>query len=58
MGSLISAPHADKVMTRVEHAIEGGARVLAGGKRRPDLGSNFVEPTVLTDVTDSDAHFA
>jgi succinate-semialdehyde dehydrogenase / glutarate-semialdehyde dehydrogenase len=53
MGSLISAPHADKVMTRVENAIEGGARVLSGGKRRPDLGSNFVEPTVLMDVTDS-----
>jgi succinate-semialdehyde dehydrogenase / glutarate-semialdehyde dehydrogenase len=53
MGSLISAPHADKVMTRVENAIEGGARVLSGGKRRPDLGSNFVEPTILMDVTDS-----
>ena len=53
MGSLISAPHSDKVMTRVEQAIRGGARVLAGGKRRPDLGSNFVEPTVLTEVSDA-----
>ena len=53
MGSLISAPHSEKVMTRVQHAIEGGARVLTGGKRRPDLGSNFVEPTVLADVSDT-----
>jgi succinate-semialdehyde dehydrogenase/glutarate-semialdehyde dehydrogenase len=53
MGSLISAPHSDKVMTRVEQAVQGGARLLTGGKRRPDLGFNFVEPTVLTDVSDT-----
>lgn len=52
MGSLISSAHADKVMGRIQQAIDGGARVLVGGKRRLDLGSNFVEPTVLTGVTD------
>jgi succinate-semialdehyde dehydrogenase/glutarate-semialdehyde dehydrogenase len=53
MGSLISVAHADKVMSRVQQAIDGGARVLVGGKRRSDLGSSFVEATVLTDVTDT-----
>jgi succinate-semialdehyde dehydrogenase / glutarate-semialdehyde dehydrogenase len=53
MGSLISAPHSDKVMTRIEQAVQGGAHVLTGGKRRPDLGFNFVEPTVLTDVNET-----
>jgi succinate-semialdehyde dehydrogenase / glutarate-semialdehyde dehydrogenase len=53
MGSLISAPHAQKVMGRIGQAIQGGARVLAGGRNRLDLGSNFVEPTVLTDVSDA-----
>ena len=27
-----------------------GARVLYGGKRRPDLGALFFEPTILVDV--------
>ena len=50
MGSLISATHVDKVMMHVDGAIEKGARVLAGGKRRTDLGSTFVEPTILANV--------
>jgi len=53
MGSLISRPHADRVLSRVERAVDEGARVLVGGKRRTDLGPSFVEPTILANVNDA-----
>ena len=53
MGSMISREHADKVLGRIDRAVGEGARVLAGGRRRPDLGPAFLEPTVLTNATDS-----
>jgi succinate-semialdehyde dehydrogenase/glutarate-semialdehyde dehydrogenase len=31
-------------------AVSHGAKVLCGGKARPDLGPNFFEPTVITGV--------
>ena len=34
----------------VEDAVKRGARVLCGGKARPDLGPHWFEPTVLVDV--------
>lgn len=52
MGSLISTDHAKKVVGRVRQAVEEGARIMAGGRARPDLGPSFVEPTVLADATD------
>lgn len=52
MGSMISADHASRVLSRIERAIAGGARVIAGGRARADLGPSFVEPTILTDVSD------
>jgi succinate-semialdehyde dehydrogenase/glutarate-semialdehyde dehydrogenase len=39
------------VEAQVEEAKAGGARVLAGGSRIPQLGKNFYRPTVLADVT-------
>jgi succinate-semialdehyde dehydrogenase/glutarate-semialdehyde dehydrogenase len=53
VGSLISAPHAEKVLARIQEAIGSGAEVLAGGKRRTDLGPAFVEPTVLAGAGDA-----
>ncbi len=50
VGSLIHVPHANKVMAHVDEAMSLGARLHAGGKRRPDLGPAFVEPTVLSNV--------
>ncbi len=35
----------------VADALERGARLLAGGRRNPDLEGYFYEPTVLADVT-------
>lgn len=53
MGSMISREHAEKVLGRIQRAVGEGARVLAGGKARADLGATFVEPTILTSVTDT-----
>ncbi|HIW95048.1 MAG TPA: succinate-semialdehyde dehydrogenase (NADP(+)) [Candidatus Corynebacterium gallistercoris] len=50
MGSLASQDQLDTVTSYVDDAVSKGARVLAGGKARPDLGPYFYEPTVLTDV--------
>jgi succinate-semialdehyde dehydrogenase / glutarate-semialdehyde dehydrogenase len=47
MGSLISAKQLEVVEYHVRDAVEKGARVLAGGRARPDLGPYFYEPTVL-----------
>lgn len=51
MGSLISQDQLDTVTAHVNDAVAKGARVLAGGKARPDLGPFFYEPTILEGVT-------
>jgi succinate-semialdehyde dehydrogenase/glutarate-semialdehyde dehydrogenase len=53
VGSMISAPHARKVVGMIERAVQGGARIATGGKERRDLGESFVEPTILTDAGDA-----
>jgi acyl-CoA reductase-like NAD-dependent aldehyde dehydrogenase len=52
MGSLISAKQRDRVVAHIEDAVTRGARVLAGGRARPDLGPFVVDPTVLEGVTE------
>ena len=52
MGSLISQQQLDIVTRHVDDAVAKGARILAGGKARPDLGPLFYEPTILEGVTD------
>ncbi|MBF4160182.1 succinic semialdehyde dehydrogenase [Nocardioides acrostichi] len=51
MGSLISADQLATVERHVDDAVAQGARVLAGGRHRPDLGPFFYEPTILEGVT-------
>jgi succinate-semialdehyde dehydrogenase/glutarate-semialdehyde dehydrogenase len=51
MGSLTSERQLEVVVRHVEDAKAQGARVLAGGRARPDLGPLFYEPTVLEGVT-------
>jgi succinate-semialdehyde dehydrogenase/glutarate-semialdehyde dehydrogenase len=50
VGSLISARQRDRVMAYIDDAVARGARVLAGGRPRPDIGPYFVEPTILDRV--------
>jgi len=53
MGSLVSDDHAATVWNHIDDAVGKGARVLAGGERREDLGRAFIPPTVLTDTDPS-----
>jgi succinate-semialdehyde dehydrogenase/glutarate-semialdehyde dehydrogenase len=57
MGSLISQTQLETVTAHVEDAVAHGARVLAGGKPRPDIGPFFYEPTLLDDVPEDAACF-
>jgi succinate-semialdehyde dehydrogenase/glutarate-semialdehyde dehydrogenase len=52
MGTLISEEQLATVSAQVADAVEHGARVLAGGRERPDIGPYAYEPTVLEGVTD------
>lgn len=52
MGSLISARQLERVLGHIDDAVTRGATVLVGGRPRPDLGPFYVEPTVLSGVTD------
>ena len=52
MGSMISADQLERVKEHVEDAVEKGAKVLTGGRPRPDLGPYFYEPTLLENVTE------
>lgn len=52
MGPLITSKAADDVMAFIENATENGASIETGGQRG-ELGPNFIQPTVLTDVDDS-----
>jgi succinate-semialdehyde dehydrogenase / glutarate-semialdehyde dehydrogenase len=51
MAGLISTDQLERVSAHVEDATAKGATVLTGGRRRPDLGELFYEPTVLAGVT-------
>lgn len=51
IGPLAGAQSVERAARQVEEAIAGGARLVAGGRRRPDLGAQFFEPTLLADVT-------
>lgn len=58
MGSLTSAEQLEATRRHVDDAVAQGARVVAGGRARPDLGPFFHEPTVLVDVTPEMAVYA
>jgi succinate-semialdehyde dehydrogenase / glutarate-semialdehyde dehydrogenase len=51
VGAMASQAQLDKVRAHVDDAVAKGARLVAGGRHRPDVGPLFFEPTVLTDVT-------
>jgi acyl-CoA reductase-like NAD-dependent aldehyde dehydrogenase len=51
IGPLIKQKQLRTVESHVEDAISRGARLLCGGCRLSELGSNFYAPAVLADVT-------
>jgi aldehyde dehydrogenase (NAD+)/succinate-semialdehyde dehydrogenase/glutarate-semialdehyde dehydrogenase len=52
MGSLTSQRQLDAVTRHVEDAVAHGAKVLAGGRPKPELGPYFFEPTVLSGISE------
>jgi acyl-CoA reductase-like NAD-dependent aldehyde dehydrogenase len=50
MGSLASERQMRAVEEHIGDALAQGAKLLAGGRPRPDLGPLFYEPTILADV--------
>jgi aldehyde dehydrogenase (NAD+) len=52
MGPVISKKQMERVKAYIDLGVKEGARLIAGGKLRPDLGTGwFVEPTCFVDVT-------
>ena len=52
IGSLASEAQLGRVKAHVDDAVARGAKVLAGGRPRPDIGPFYFEPTVLENVDD------
>jgi len=50
VGSMTNEREVARCEQQIADAVAKGARVIAGGKRRPDLGPLFFEPTILVDV--------
>jgi succinate-semialdehyde dehydrogenase / glutarate-semialdehyde dehydrogenase len=50
VGSLTNERELLRTEAQVKDAVEKGAEIVYGGKRRPDLGPLFFEPTVLANV--------
>ncbi len=50
MGSLVGERQLETVTRHVSEAVGKGAKVLAGGRARPDIGPLFYEPTILDGV--------
>jgi succinate-semialdehyde dehydrogenase/glutarate-semialdehyde dehydrogenase len=58
MGSLISEEQLEAVREHVEDAVAKGAKILTGGRERPDIGPYFFEPTILGEVKEGMSLFA
>jgi succinate-semialdehyde dehydrogenase/glutarate-semialdehyde dehydrogenase len=58
VGSLTSFEQLRRVSTHVDDAVDLGARILTGGRARPELGPMFYQPTVLAEVTPAMLCFA
>lgn len=51
MGPIATRPQFDRILRYIEIAKAEGAKCVAGGCARPDLGAGqFIEPTIFTDV--------
>lgn len=51
LGPIIWPNQLEIIERHVDDAVAKGAKLLAGGKRAPEFGKHFYEPTVLVDVT-------
>lgn len=53
VGPMIRVAQIERVEEQLRDAVSRGARILAGGQRRPDLGACYFEPTVVADANHS-----
>ena len=53
IGPMIRPSQMEKVEEQLRDGVAKGARILAGGRRRADLGPSFFEPTVVANVNHS-----
>ncbi|MFN3333570.1 MAG: aldehyde dehydrogenase family protein, partial [Caldilinea sp.] len=47
MGPLATARAVESMLRAIDRAVADGGQVLTGGKARPDIGAQFVEPTII-----------
>lgn len=47
MGPLVNGKAVERMLEAIAVAQAEGGKLVAGGKARPDIGPNFVEPTIL-----------
>ena len=47
MGPLVNSTAVDDMFKALEQAKKEGGEIMTGGKKREDLGANFVEPTIV-----------
>jgi aldehyde dehydrogenase (NAD+) len=47
MGPLVNGSAVEDMFDALQQAQQEGGEILSGGKMRPDLGPNFVEPTII-----------
>jgi aldehyde dehydrogenase (NAD+) len=47
MGPLVNSTAVDDMFKALEQAKKEGGQIITGGKKREDLGGNFVEPTIV-----------
>ncbi|OIB02533.1 succinate-semialdehyde dehydrogenase (NADP(+)) [Paenibacillus sp. LC231] len=52
IGPLINRDAVDKVVRQIKDAEEKGGVILVGGQALPELGRNYIEPTVIINATD------
>ena len=53
IGPMIRPQHVQRMKELIADAVAKGAKVVWGGRARPDLGAGFFEPTVITGVNAS-----
>jgi acyl-CoA reductase-like NAD-dependent aldehyde dehydrogenase len=53
IGPMIRAQQLERVERQLQDAVGRGATILTGGERRTELGANFFEPAVVTNVDHS-----
>jgi aldehyde dehydrogenase (NAD+) len=47
MGPLVTQNAVEEMSKALQEALADGGEILSGGKKRPDLGPNYVEPTLV-----------